>query len=143
MDQETRIRWAVGTILENESLTADLADDEAQRLLEWGLNEARRLATDNRESLEKELAALRKLMRGATKLAAESRPVDDDRLRQRLERLRRPADLLGLPIPAPEAVDTYVAGRQGMTTGEKLERLLALLGARDSDSPASFPIVKG
>ena len=141
MDLETRIHWAVGTILENESLTADLTDDEAQRLIEWGISEARRLATENRESLEEELAALRKLMRGANKLAVESRPMDDDRLRLRLERMRRPADLLGLPAPTAEAVDTYIAARQVMTTAEKLERLLLLFGARNPDSPTSYPLV--
>jgi len=84
---QARTRWAVENILESENLTADLTDVEAKQLLEWGTAQARRLAAEAPEALDERLAALRQLMRGVNKLAAEGRPVDDERLRVRVERL--------------------------------------------------------
>jgi len=124
-DLKASTRWAVENILESESLTADLPDAEAKRLLEWGTAQARRLAAEAPELLDEKLTALRKLMRGMNKLAAETRPVEDERLRRRLERLLGTAGELGLVHPGVGAADVFVAERHGLTAGEKLERLLA------------------
>ena len=145
LEGEVRARRAVESILENESLTADLDDVEAQRLLEWGIVHAKRLAAENRESLDDELNALRWLMRGINKLVAERRPcrqaddaprralddaprraLDDDRLRRRLERLvERSAELNFFP-PDGATVDAFVAVQRHLPAAEKLEELLAL-----------------
>lgn len=129
LEGEVRARRAVESILENESLTADLDDVEAQRLLEWGTAHAKRLAAENRESLDDELNALRWLMRGINKLVAERRPcrqADDERLRRRLERLvERSAELNFFP-PDGATVDAFVAVQRHLPAAEKLEELLAL-----------------
>ena len=138
LEGEVRARRAVESILENESLTADLDDVEAQRLLEWGIVHAKRLAAENRESLDDELNALRWLMRGINKLVAERRPCrqaddalrrlrqDDERLRRRLERLvERSAELNFFP-PDGATVDAFVVVQRHLPAAEKLEALLTL-----------------
>jgi len=123
---EARIRRAAESLLDSESVTADLNDDEARRLLEWGIGHARRLAMAEREALEDDLGALRKLMRGINKLAAEGRPVEAQRLRNRLERLSERAGALGFAPPELGAFDAYIGEQSRLAAGEKLERLLAL-----------------
>ena len=126
---EVRARRAVESILENESLTADLDDVEAQRLLEWGIVHAKRLAAENRESLDDELNALRRLMRGINKLLAGRRPcrqADDERLRRRLERLVERAAGLSFSPPDGATVDAFVAVQRHLPAAEKLEELLTL-----------------
>jgi hypothetical protein len=135
---EVRARRAVESILENESLTADLDDVEAQRLLEWGIVHAKRLAAENRGSLDDELGALRRLMRGINKLLAERRPCrqaddvprrlrrDDNRLRRRLERLVERSAGLSFSPPDGATVDAFVAVQRHLPAAEKLEALLAL-----------------
>lgn len=68
---EERIKLAVQSLLENESLTADLDDEAAQTLLDWGISCVRRIALDtadlNGEEAEALMAprlrAVRRLMR--------------------------------------------------------------------------------
>lgn len=125
---EARIQQAVESLLDSESLTADLSDEEARRLLEWGTGHARRLATAEPEALEDDLGALRKLIRGINKLAAEGKPVEAKRLWKRLERLSGTAVALGFSPPERSALEAYVGEQSGMAAGEKLERLLTLFG---------------
>lgn len=129
LEGEVRARRAVESILENESLTADLEDLEAQRLLEWGSVHAKRLAAENRESLDDELGTLRRLMRGFNKLLADRRPsrqADDERLYRRLDRLVERAAELSFSPPDGAAIDAFVTVQRHLPAAEKLERLLAL-----------------
>ncbi len=68
---EERVKLAVQSILENESLTGDLDDEAAQALLDWGVACVRRIALetvgfDDEEaeaSMAPRLRATRRLMR--------------------------------------------------------------------------------
>lgn len=68
---EERIKLAVQSLLENESLTADLDDEAAQTLLDWGISCVRRIALDTADLNDEEaealmaprLRAVRRLMR--------------------------------------------------------------------------------
>ena len=95
-------------------------------MLEWGIDHARRLATAERAGLEDDLSALRKLIRGINKLAAEKRSVEEERLRRRMGRLVETGEALGFAPPESGALETYLSERGGMAASEKLERLLAL-----------------
>lgn len=69
-DQETRSR-AVERILEDESLTADLTDDAARVLIEWGIARIEGLSPENFES---NLADLRRAMKSVNREAGKAAP---------------------------------------------------------------------
>lgn len=103
-EPEARERAAEDNVRESESLTADLPDDAARYLLDWGASQARRLAQvaggEDQQAqavLDEQLAVLRRLLRSLSALAADERPLEAERLMQRLDRLREAAGKLGLP----------------------------------------------
>ncbi|HEY74791.1 MAG TPA: phospholipase [Thermoflexia bacterium] len=73
------VREAVERILEDESLTADLADAAARRLLEWATEEAERIVRETEGSPRERqvrLRALRQSVRRIAKEAKGSSPAD-------------------------------------------------------------------
>ncbi len=83
---ESQIQTAVESILENSRLTADLDDDAAQTLLDWGIALAKRAVTDAavlepeaaEQSRYTRLRATRKMMRQVNNFIAsrERKPAD-------------------------------------------------------------------
>ncbi|MBC8508786.1 MAG: hypothetical protein ISR58_15655 [Anaerolineales bacterium] len=75
---EARIEKAAQSILENEKLTADLDDDAAQILLDWGIDSAKQIvqSTLGLDDMEAEdamyqpMRANRRLMRGVNKFVS-------------------------------------------------------------------------
>jgi len=75
---KTRIDKAAESILENEKLTADLVDDAAQVLLDWGISCAKQIAQDTlglddiktEEAMYQPMRATRRLMRTVNKWAS-------------------------------------------------------------------------
>ena len=67
-DQETH--YAVERILEDESLTADLTDDAARTLLDWGVAQARGFSGE----LETRLTDLRRAMKRINQEAGKAAP---------------------------------------------------------------------
>jgi len=61
-------RYAVERILEDESLTADLTDDAAKTLLDWGVTRAKELGQ------EKKFADLRRAMKRISREAGKAAP---------------------------------------------------------------------
>ncbi len=64
-------RRAAELILEDESLTADLTDDAARILLDWGVARAKGLY---REELDSNLSALRRTMKSINREAGKVAP---------------------------------------------------------------------
>jgi hypothetical protein len=79
-----RISRVTQSILENESLTADLDDTTAKELIDWGLACARKIAQDTsglndaeaEETMYPRLRATRRLMRSVNSWAAKQREMD-------------------------------------------------------------------
>ncbi len=93
---EARKRLAIEMILESESLTDDLQDDEAGILLDWGLTQAEAYALATQEITDEEETRLA-LDQGVTKVRRAMRFIND-----------------------------LVAERMGLSDGEMLEELLDL-----------------
>jgi signal transduction histidine kinase len=93
---EARKRLAIEMILESESLTDDLQDDEAGILLDWGLTQAEAYALATQEITDEE----------ETRLA----------LDQGVTTVRR----------AMRFINDLVAERMGLSDGEMLKELLDL-----------------
>jgi len=74
---ENRSR-AVGRILEDEALTADLTDDAATFLLDWGVAQAEAIVQQTeglpQEELDARLATLRRTMKRVGRQAGEAVP---------------------------------------------------------------------
>ncbi len=143
VELEARRRWAAQNILESEALTADLADEDAGRLLAWGVAQAERLALSSaemdpaaaHEAMDARLIALRRLMRGLNKMVADQRPVDPARLQERMGRLLETAAELGLaPAGAGPGVD--LQAWRNLPAGERLGQLLALLAGWANEQAA-------
>ena len=92
-DLGRRMQRAAERILENESLTADLDDDAAQVLLDWGVRCAEQIARDTvglsanqvEEAMYPRLRALRRLMRAVNRWAIKCQPMDAETLAEMLE----------------------------------------------------------
>jgi len=83
---EARRRLAIEMVLESESLTDDLQDEEAEILLDWGMAQAEAYALDTQEIADEEEARLaidqgvkmvRRAMRFINDLVAERMDLSD------------------------------------------------------------------
>jgi hypothetical protein len=74
-------------MLESENLTDNLQDQEAQWLLDWGITELRRLASEaeNDQELSERAGALMKFMRGLNRLVGSLPDADPAELTRLLE----------------------------------------------------------
>lgn len=87
---------AVERLLEDESLTAELVDEAAEVLLDWGASRAEALAQEARAELDVRLAFLRCMLRCVNRCAGDAPPE---------EQAKRVRGLLAeiAPQKAPEA----------------------------------------
>jgi hypothetical protein len=82
---------AVECILEDESLTADLTDEAAKVLLDWGLAQAEAMA--QQADLNARLANLRRTMKRINEQAGEAAPDDQvERVQMLLAQLEQAQD---------------------------------------------------
>jgi hypothetical protein len=134
-DLGRRMQRAAERILGNESLTADLDDEAAQVLLDWGVRCAEQIARDTvglsgdsvEEAMYPRLRALRRLMRAVNRWAVERQPMDEETLVEMLDhaaivyRSYVPPD--GVPQEAflasstPQAIARLRAFVEGQSTG--------------------------
>lgn len=93
---EARKRLAIEMILESESLTDDLQDDEAEILLDWGLAQVEAYALTTQDTANEEEARLaldqgvtmvRRAMRFINDLVAERMDLSDGEMVEELLRL--------------------------------------------------------
>ena len=77
-DLEYRRRRAMERILEDESLTADLGDDAAQSLLDWGVAQTKVILEQAKEFAQEELDAhlvnLRRMIKRINRQAGQATP---------------------------------------------------------------------
>ncbi|MFB0538098.1 MAG: hypothetical protein ACETWR_24310 [Anaerolineae bacterium] len=93
---EARKRLAIEILLESESLTDDLQDDEAEILLDWGLAQAEACALATQEiadeeearpALDQGVTTVRQLMRFINDIVAERMDLGDGEMVEDLLRL--------------------------------------------------------
>ena len=92
---EQRERRAAESILENESLTADLDDKTAKELIDWGIAGAKTAAQGTAglddeqadEIISEHLRATRHMMRSVNKLVSKRAEIDVDEIAQLLDKI--------------------------------------------------------
>ena len=98
---EQRVTRAAESILENENLTADLNDEAAQILLDWGVTRAKEIALNTVEYIDDEQAeeamyrpmrALRRMLRTVNKWSAKVQERDQDHGITALKRILKQAE---------------------------------------------------
>ena len=102
-EMEIRNQHAAESILGNEALTADLDDQAAKVLIQWGISRARRIVgktagmseEEAEQAMYKPMRALRKMLRTVNKLA-----VSQD-MNQLEKFLDRASDVYGSTISIP------------------------------------------
>jgi len=140
-DLERRTRRAVERILGNASLTADLDDDAAKVLLDWGVACAEQIArssgglfdTQGEETMDVRLRDLRRLMRAVSRWTPKRQEMDTAQLAKLLgyaetiyagfgppDSVRQQA-FLGQSLAAspPETIARLRAFIEGQHTGEE------------------------
>lgn len=133
MSLEERVRQAADNILGDESLGADLVDEQAQVLLDWGLNLAERVvrstqALDEGQAsavIDEGLYALRRTMRRVGKLVGNLNHMEAEAAQERLSKILNVADQLpGVQVHAPADLQAELETLRGLPTGEALQRVL-------------------
>jgi hypothetical protein len=98
-----RVNRAAQSILENENLTADLNDEAAQVLLDWGIAQAKAITMetveigDDEEAAEfvyPKMKALRRMLRTVNKWYAKVKSFDKDYGTSALERILEQAAVI-------------------------------------------------
>ena len=140
-DLERRTQRAVERILGNESLTADLDDDAAKVLLDWGVACAKQIArspagffgAQGNETMDLRLRDLRRLMRAVNRWASRQQQMDAEQLAKLLAYAEtiyagfgppdsaRQQAFLGQSLAAspPEAIARLRAFIEGQGAGEQ------------------------
>ena len=115
-----RIEKAAQSILENEKLTADLDDDAAQVLLDWGIASAKRivqgtLGLDDMEAedaMYQPMRANRRLMRGVNKLVSRFEILKKEGQFEALEKIISQAGVIygdDYVPPTPDQQSTFLS----------------------------------
>jgi hypothetical protein len=134
MPIDDRVRRAAESILENESLGGDLMDDEAQKLLDWGLGLAERFARSTHAMddvqaeplLDEGLTALRRTMRRLGKLIGEMGMADPETAQNQLAKALEAADQLpGVQVRTPDDLQAELDALRKLPPGQALERVLS------------------
>jgi hypothetical protein len=134
MPIDDRVRRAAENILGNESLGDDLMDDEAQKLLDWGLGLAEQFARSTHTMddvqaepvLDEGLTALRRTMRRVGKLVGELGLADPETAQKRLMKALEAADELpGVQVQPPDDLRAELDALRELPPGQALERVLA------------------
>jgi hypothetical protein len=149
---EERIRRAAEQILEDENLTGELDDAEANRLLEWGLDLSRKICEQTADMdeeqaqafLEVALGNLRRTMRRINKLVGAAPYATPEEIASRLEQaLAAASEVPTLRTRPPGDVGSTARRIQPLPAGNILNEILAHLsgegeGEEEDDEAAQF-----
>ena len=137
---EQRSKRIAQSILENESLTADLDDPQAQALLDWGIERAETIAQSTTGlddeaaelAMDPRLRALRRLMRQVNQWMQGGQDMDQRAGAERLSQMIDQAQIVhgpGYAPPGPEQRQAFLRLRSEWTDDrtQMLDRLLTLL----------------
>lgn len=140
---EERIRQAAEQLLEDSSLTGDLDDAEASRLLEWGLDIARKLCqqTVDMDDAQAEaylapaLKNLRRAIRRINKLVGSSADNTPQEIAEKLGRILESAsEVPALIVRPPEDIEDTARSAQSLPTGDALGKILTYLAPKGMEN---------
>jgi hypothetical protein len=133
-DAEHKKQLAAEMVLDSESLTDDLEDAAAKRLLDWGLAQAEHMATQaTDQDLDRSVSGIRRLIKRVNNLVADRAVLTDDELAAELSDLATLAgQTIGLQIQA--IGQALLADREGLDDVALVERITALLTPAEPDT---------
>ncbi len=143
---EERKQHAVEQLLTDPSLTDNLDDSEANRLMEWADGLASMLAMHTVEMGDEEaeeylgprMADLRKMLRGINKLGGNLPDADEDEVAEQLDTLfAQAAEMPGLRCNQPDDVRAYAKKLQDAQPDEAVGSLLATLSGFPEEEDTS------
>jgi hypothetical protein len=134
---ENRVIQAVESILENETLTADLEDQSAKALLDWGVDWARDIALATAglddmmagEAMSQRLRAVRRLMRAINKWVGTQQGDDAEKSFNLISRILEQAAILYDQEGAPPIDTVQLEVFRGLRyefAGNQLEMVAAV-----------------
>jgi hypothetical protein len=136
---EERIRQAAEQLLGDSSLTGDLDDAEANRLLDWGLDIIRKLCQQTADMddaqaeayLAPALKNLRRAIRRINKLVGSSADNTSQEIAEKLGRILESAsEVPALIVRSPEDIEDTARSAQSLPTGDALGKILAYLAPK-------------
>jgi hypothetical protein len=148
-DVAERIKQATESILENESLTADLDDAAAKELLAWGLACAQKVAQDTagleaftaESSLADRLQATRRLMRAVSNWGVGRQDMDAASASDALSKVMEQATVIygqGVTPPPQAQYTAFLAGQAEQSSDpsqmiKNLRQLIEASGQEETD----------
>jgi hypothetical protein len=141
---QKRHQLAAERLLDNSSLRDALDDDQAQRLLDWGLShlsrhaaETAHLPDDEAEAILDEVTtAVSRVMKEVNRLADDATEMDESEARQRRQRLVENLHRLQPGCAADHLLvesEELMLRRQDVSSRELFENLMALLAGQDEE----------
>jgi hypothetical protein len=133
-DAEHKKQLAAEMVLDSESLTDDLEDIAAKRLLDWGLAQAEHMATQaTDQDLDRSVSGIRRLIKRVNNLVADRAVLTDDELAAELNDLATLAgQTIGLQIQA--IGQALLTDRESLDDVTLVERITALLTPAEPDT---------
>lgn len=128
IDLQKRIQRAAESILENEALTADLDDEAAKALLDWGVSWAERIASETaelddeaaEEAMYQPMRSLRKMLRAANKWVADPQSEELERITEHVASVFASKEQpTTFPDSLPEDASTRVQALRRFFEGER------------------------
>jgi hypothetical protein len=108
-DPESVLQNAIERLLEDESLTADLIDDAAKILLDWGITQTKAIvkqaADDSSNDLTERLADLRHTLKRIGKKAGDFEPEAQAEMTKQLLLQIEPQEDLEVETCTPDHID--------------------------------------
>jgi hypothetical protein len=141
---DDRIRQAAEQILDDESLTGELQDQEAQVLLDWGIAQSRRLCeqtlemddAEAEEYLSTVLPNLRFAIRRTNKLLGSMARIDAGMIADGLTGIFESCALIpGLSSAPPDDLANLAGTLAELLPADALTRILSLLTPEVIDGP--------
>ena len=127
MSQE-QAEWAIQSLYENVSARDELTDEEAETLLKWGEEQIIRLADQELDEAQFEMAfdTLSGLVRRMNRLAARWSNMQSEDQEIAMNRIAEEANQIGLSIP-PESLTLYFSQSANPNIHDNVRALISMV----------------
>jgi len=127
-DIERQKQMAVEMILDSESLTADLEDAAARRLIKWSIDHAERLAAETSgDDLDRAVSRLRRVIKRVNNLVADRAALSDDEFAAEVKDLVALAERIGVKSQDQTDTQNILVDKTQSDDATLVERITALL----------------
>lgn len=133
---EDQIQLAVESLYDNEALTNELSDEEAQLLLSWGERQISALGAriDDETVFDDQCVLLRRVMTRLNHFVGTRADMDEDEQQNALDAVMAAAQAVGF-TPDPAQTTGFLNSQSGLNNVKAMQQLLDLLDGKAAPTP--------